>query len=75
MLGVLAARIFPAMPQAYSPASLDLGLGDGNLLSQQVDTDEDELKKKKKLMAQGLDQTGSNSFGLGAAQMLGLFRA
>jgi hypothetical protein len=63
------------MANSYSPASLDLGLGDGNALTQQLD---DEEEKRKKLKMSGMaDQSsaGANAMGLAAMNLLGSFRA
>lgn len=61
------------MAQPYSPASLDLGLGDGDLLSQQVD--DEETKRRKKLMQLGgSEKPGANAMGLAAMNLLGSFR-
>jgi hypothetical protein len=56
----------------YSPAALDLGIGDGDLLANEVDTDEEE--KKKKLLRAGQALTKGNSMGLAAQNLLGQFR-
>lgn len=54
-----------------SPASDDLGLGDGDLLSQQVSDAEEE--RKKKLLKLGNTQDGANQLGLAAMSLLGGF--
>lgn len=64
------------MPQSYSPAVDDLGLGDGAALSQQVGDDEEERRKKlRKLSGGNPDQAGgANAMGLAAMSLLGSFR-
>lgn len=64
------------MASTYSPASLDLGLGDGNVLSQQVNETDDERKKRLMKLSGGGDpsSTGANTMGLAAMNLLGSFR-
>lgn len=65
------------MANPYSPASLDLGLGDGNALASQVDMNEEERRKRlMKLNGQGdPSSAGANTMGLAALNLLGSFRA
>lgn len=65
------------MANSYSPASLDLGLGDGPALASQVDDTEEERRKKlNRLSGMGDPSlTGANTMGLAAMNLLGSFRA
>jgi hypothetical protein len=64
------------MANSYSPASLDLGLGDGNALTDQVDQTEEERRKRLKMGGQAdAMSAGANTMGLAAMNLLGSFRA
>ena len=57
------------MPKSsYPSAALDLGLGEGDLLANEVSQDENEKKKRLGQMAAQTESAGL------ASQMLGLFR-
>lgn len=59
------------MANPYSPASLDLGLGDGNALSQQVDPAEEQRRKKLMKLGGPQMETVSNPMWLAAMSLLG----
>lgn len=64
------------MANSYSPASLDLGLGDGDPLTLQTGETEEERKKRLAKMGSSPDPTtaGANTMGLAAMNLLGSFR-
>lgn len=65
------------MANTYSPASLDLGLGDGAALAGQVDDTEEQRRKKLMKLSGQADpmSAGANTMGLAAMNLLGSFRA
>lgn len=77
MLAFRRPRTLPIMATPYSPASLDLGLGDGAALAAQVDETEEERRKRLLKLGGGTDPSsaGANTMGLAAMNLLGSFRA
>lgn len=78
MLRFARRRTFRSMANPYSPSVLDLGLGggEGDLLRDQVD--DEETRKKKKLLqlngGEGGPQQAVSALGPAAMSLLGAFR-